>query len=1109
MISTSFLYGNPTSALHRNLRGRIARTFHVLLISAAIAWIPWRTGAALGQLEPRKVPSLSYHAGLALLAEGEYRDALEHFKDAWKGAFKTPRSRWIDSICYHAMLGECYYQMGDLNSALEHYTSAVRLYLAFPDWMRRVQFPSTIQPAQAAATRATPWGVSTRPARLGRYPSEMLIGQGRLDNNSVIKQGGVIQLPQLLPIQVQEVVRATVLAIRRRGELLGPLAKYDPLNQELITVLSQGPGLPNHWSQAWVDAQLGVALLYGGKQTEAVATLNRSLVAAGEFDHPLTASSLLELGKAAFFGGNQAEAARLFLEASFSAYHYADLIVLDEALRYGALVHLVSNAKGVYPPLASVAQWARTKNFRQVRVTALLAAAEQLAAARETAQAVAMLDDAATTIGRRTLGQGRHGAWLSYLRGLTLFQQRKMAAGDAAIREALAYMQHGSLWLFRIAQADGRLLADQITPRTAMELYRELLRDPQAGDWAWDPLESLSVLVIPHGAVYERWFLVALKRNDHESALEIADRARRHRFFSALAFGGRLQALRWVLEAPEEALDAQALLERQNLLASYPGYQRLSEMARRLRSQVRKLPAVPADADRQRELSGALGELGNLSQQQEAILREMALSRQAASLAFPPVRPTREVQKAIPKGTAVLLFFSAGNDLYAFLLTQDKYGHWTVKAAPLVSRKVVSLLRELGNYEQNHELGLVEITSTQWKQTARQLLDALLAGSPADFTRRFPELVVVPDGILWYLPFEALQVQAEGQLHPLIARFRIRYAPTLSLVVPDRRGRNPASETAVVIGKLYPRDEPTVAQAAYEQLAKSLPGTWALSKPPLPAPSSWYKVRMDRLIVLDDLPPADAPLAWSPIPIDRNKPGNTLDDWLALPWGGPEVVILPGFHTPAENSLRRAGRSEPGAEVFMSVCALLSSGAKTLLLSRWRTGGQSSFDLVREFAQELPHTAPAEAWQRAVLLARQSRVNPDAEPRIRLPSGASPPLADHPFFWAGYLLVDDGTPAQKSEPAEKPAGPENPKGPIPGNPGAKRLPEKPDNPEKREAPGTPKPAEADHPAEPGPAALPAGVKHGKAGAAPGATRRTKGSQSSRARNGRSGAPPTQ
>ena len=61
----------------------------------------------------------------------------------------------------------------------------------------------------------------------------------------------------------------------------------------------------------------------------------------------------------------------------------------------------------------------------------------------------------------------------------------------------------------------------------------------------------------------------------------------------------------------------------------------------------------------------------------------------------------------------------------------------------------------------------------------------------------------------------------------------------------------------------------------------------------------------------------------------------------------------------------------------------MASGARTVLLSRWRTGGQSSYDLVREFAQELPHTSPADAWQRAVLLAADTRLNLEAEPRVK------------------------------------------------------------------------------------------------------------------------------
>ena len=49
------------------------------------------------------------------------------------------------------------------------------------------------------------------------------------------------------------------------------------------------------------------------------------------------------------------------------------------------------------------------------------------------------------------------------------------------------------------------------------------------------------------------------------TALEISERARRHVFFSSLALGGRLHALRWLLECPPETLDKKAAVQRQEL----------------------------------------------------------------------------------------------------------------------------------------------------------------------------------------------------------------------------------------------------------------------------------------------------------------------------------------------------------------------------------------------------------------------------------------------------------------------------------------------------------------------------------------------------------------
>ena len=87
---------------------------------------------------------------------------------------------------------------------------------------------------------------------------------------------------------------------------------------------------------------------------------------------------------------------------------------------------------------------------------------------------------------------------------------------------------------------------------------------------------------------------------------------------------------------------------------------------------------------------------------------------------------------------------------------------------------------------------------------------------------------------------------------------------------------------------------------------------------------------------------------------------------------------MPGFHTPAEYGLKKGGT---GDEVFLTVCGLMASGSRTVLLSRWRVGGQSTVDLMREFVQELPHESAAAAWRRSVQLAADRAARSGAEGR--------------------------------------------------------------------------------------------------------------------------------
>ena len=119
-------------------------------------------------------------------------------------------------------------------------------------------------------------------------------------------------------------------------------------------------------------------------------------------------------------------------------------------------------------------------------------------------------------------------------------------------------------------------------------------------------------------------------------------------------------------------------------------------------------------------------------------------------------------------------------------------------------------------------------------------------------------------------------------------------------------------------------------------------------------------------------PPRDGGYGWSPLERAKGGSGDTLGKWFALPYGGPQRIVLAGFATAAEQGLRgsrrgssRGAGNQPGSEIFQSMCALMANGARTILVSRWRTGGRTNFDLVREFVQDI--IARICAFHRAVI----------------------------------------------------------------------------------------------------------------------------------------------
>jgi hypothetical protein len=438
----------------------------------------------------------------------------------------------------------------------------------------------------------------------------------------------------------------------------------------------------------------------------------------------------------------------------------------------------------------------------------------------------------------------------------------------------------------------------------------------------------------------------------------------------------------------------------------YPTYADLSRQASAVREELDALPLAPAadDPEAQNRQKALLRQWNEISGSQEIILRGIALRREPADLVFPPVKRLKEVQEQMAPGQIAFTYFATSRYVFGMAIARDKFTGWQIESPREVAKQVADLLRELGHFDANKSLDDKVLTGVKWKPIARNLLTLLTNQSQPEFWDEYQEAIFVPDSVLWHLPFEALRVGDDEDAEPLLAKVRVRYSPTISLIVPDGRPRLREARSGLVAGKLFPRWDDERAQSAQEEISRALPKAETLGEK-LPAASGLMAKTMDRLVVIDDVEDVGGPYDFAPMQLDRGKPGSALSRWMMLPWGSPDQVAIPGFHTAAENGLRKNGN---GDELFLTACAFYASGARTVLLSRWRTGGQSSLDLTREFVQELPYSSAAAAWQRSVELLRSTHVDGELEPRVSGVNPTAPLSADHPFFWAGYLLLDTG-----------------------------------------------------------------------------------------------------
>ena len=947
-------------------------------------------------------PRDDYWLAMSAFNEGEFRTAATAFSRMRR--VKSTDGEWIDSICHHAMLGECFYQMGQARQALQQYDQALNIFVANQQWIMRLYIPN-VSPQNFRSTRKVTWGPSARQMALGKTPNTVSIFRGNLNNFAVIQQGGTIQPAMLTPVHAREIVRCTALAIRRRTEILGLTCRFSPLTQRVVGALELRPAPANHWSQGWISLMLGLAKHSAGQSQAAVAEL-QSAISFGALDHELTGLILLELGKMAFEQQQHAAAAQSFFEASLSAAFYQSYDIVEEAMRWGVMNHVASGQPGLYRPLVQVANYARLESD-WLSASVYVSAAENFVRQADTANAKSMIDKARSISLRAEMIAGEIGARLQLVNTLAEFQIGNLVAGEQSMAKLMMFQQDSSAWLIQIDHADALYQNGHVTERTADLLYERVLRDPTKMDWIYAPRDALKYLLTNREPVMHRWFELALNRREIERAVEITDRIRRHRFYKSLPMGGRVLSLRWILEGPEKSLSATALQQRQQLLAKYPKYQQNRVTIDNVKKQLVDLPLRPEQADQQALQKQGFPILAQGTVAQELLLRRMALEPNPAEFSFPPMYSVKKLRTQLAPDEAVISFFTTSRALHAFMLSNKKYLTWRVGSPAKVQNQLQSLLKAMGHFDGNGELTTATLGDETWKSSATQLAASLFGGATENPFADIQRVVVVPDGMLWYVPFELLPLNGK----PLIESLSFRYSPTVSLSLGDGRNQRPLNRTAIMDGPFHLRDDEPARTDRIAEFKKFVPDAETLATP-LPGAGVHVAGMADRLVVLQDMvQTGNGGYGWSILP---KTAGSTLGDWMRLPWGQCEVICLPGFKTGAESGLKRHAT---GNDLFLATCGLMASGSRTVVLSRWRTGGASTYLMMGEFLKQAQTQGAEQAWRGAVNKVRASESAAGTEPRIR--DEGQPIKTAHPFFWSGYMMLDISASSGKAIPIDQ------------------------------------------------------------------------------------------
>jgi len=352
------------------------------------------------------------------------------------------------------------------------------------------------------------------------------------------------------------------------------------------------------------------------------------------------------------------------------------------------------------------------------------------------------------------------------------------------------------------------------------------------------------------------------------------------------------------------------------------------------------------------------------------VLRELPQSEENASHG-PAINSLESIRACLPQKAALVEYFSLKDQFIAAVVTREG-----LKIIPLtpVSR-VVNVQRMLhfqiskfklgAEYTQTFEKSMLSVVQAHLRQLYEELLAPVRAYLPAG------HLIIVPHGVLHYLPFHAL-IDDTGYL---IDSFTISYAPSASIFAHCQEKPAHTADPSLVLG--VPDVQAPLILEEVRAVAEILPGAELIVGTAANEQTLQEKGLKSRVIHIATHGRfrQDNPMFSG---IRLGDAYLNLYDLYQLKLSA-DLVTLSGCAT-GMNVVT------PGDELLGLVRGLLFAGAHSLLLSLWDVHDQSTAEFMAFFYRRFQDGDGKASALRGAMM----------ELRERYP---------HPYHWAPFALI--------------------------------------------------------------------------------------------------------